>query len=90
MKITKEQAMRLGKKFNIDFKIVPFNEFLVGLNIETEHLNIAKSLQMIAKITIAHLQEDPRYYFYLEKLENKRKKYWSNKEIPKIFLSKIK
>jgi len=49
--------------------------------------NITKNnLDMTAKIAIAHLIEDPRYYYYLKMMETKRDKYWSNKNKPNIFL----
>ena len=85
-KITKSQALRLGKKFDINFDIVPFDEFLIGLNIEQEHKNITKNkLETTALIAIAHLEEDPRYYHYLEMLEDKRKKYWKKHVKPSIY-----
>lgn len=92
MKITKKQAERLGKKFKINFDIISFDEWIIGLNIELEHgtkfkiSNITNNgLDITAKIAIAHLIEDPRYYHYLSKLEAKREKYWLNHKKPDIF-----
>jgi hypothetical protein len=93
-KITKKVAKQLGEKYNIDFKVVPFNEYLIGLNNELEHgtkfgkmTNISNdNLDITAKIVLAHLLEDPRYYYYLEKMEIKREKYWSIHKKPSIFI----
>jgi hypothetical protein len=86
MYITVKQARIIGDLFNINFKIVNLKEWHSGLNIELEHKDVTKSnLIKTAKIAIAHLKEDPKYYFYLKKLEEKRKKHW-NKKVPNIFL----
>lgn len=94
MKITKKDSKRLGEKYNINFKIVPFDEWYSGLNIELEHgKNISKltnitndDLDLTAKIAIAHLIEDNRYYFYLKKMEDKREKYWKTHKKISIFM----
>ena len=93
MKINKQKALQLAKDFNINLNIVPFDEWQEGLNIELEHgkqvsklTNLTNAnLQITAKIAIAHLIEDPRYYKYLIQMEKKREKYWLNKIKPKIF-----
>ncbi len=95
MIITKKQASYLGKYFHINYKIIPFNEWLNGLNIELKHgskfgkiSNVSKNdLFITSKIVIAHLLEDPRYYYFLKKMEEKREKYWKNKTKPNIFIS---
>ncbi len=93
MKISKQQASQLGKYFHINFKIIPFNEWANGLNIELEHgskfgriTNVSKNnLFITTKIVIAHLLEDPRYYYFLKKSEERRERYWKNKTKPNIF-----
>ena len=93
MKITKIIANNLAKEFNINLKIVPFDEWLDGLNIELEHgkkvskiTNITNDdVNLTARIVISHLQEDPRYYKYLKAMEQKREKYWATKNKPNIF-----
>ncbi|MFM2393764.1 MAG: hypothetical protein RLZZ546_1746 [Bacteroidota bacterium] len=93
MYIRKNQAERLGLKYNINLEVVPFEEWHDGLNIELEHgkkhgsiTNITNdSLGDTAKIVIAHLIEDPRYYYFLKKQEIKREKYWSKRMKPHIF-----
>jgi hypothetical protein len=93
MKITKKIAKDLAKYFNLNLDIVPLDEWQEGLNIELEHgKKISKmtnltnnNLKITAKIALAHLIEDPRYYKYLVLMEQKREKYWENKIKPNIF-----
>jgi len=93
MYIKKSQAERLGKRFNINFDVVPFDEWHHGLNVELEHgsrfgslTNVTHdALKETARIVIAHLIEDPRYYYFLKKMEEKRDKYWSSRTKPDIF-----
>lgn len=93
MKITKKIAKDLAKHFNLNLNIVPLDEWLNGLTIELEHgtkisnlTNITNNdLYITAKIALAHLIEDPRYYKYLVLMEQKREKYWENKIKPNIF-----
>lgn len=94
-KISEARALKLGKLYNINFNVVPFDEWLTGLNIETEHLSTIKALlkkldkntfyHSIANITIDHLKEDHRYYNFLKKQEQKREKYYENHHHKNIF-----
>ena len=94
MRITNKNALKWGDYFDIDFNVVSFNEWKDGLKIELEHgkkygnvTNVTNdSLKKTAKIAIAHLIEDPKYYYYLVKLENKRKEYWLKNKKPSIFI----
>lgn len=86
MIITEKEAKILGSKFQINYKIVPFNQWLLGLNIELEHgtqnpkTNVTNDNKIkTAKIAIAHLEEIPDYYKRLKSLENRGNKYWKNK-----------
>jgi hypothetical protein len=93
MKINKQISKKLAKEFNLNLDIVPIEEWHNGLNIEFEHgskvsklTNITNNdIYMTAKIALAHLIEDPRYYKYLVQMEKKREKYWENKNKPNIF-----
>lgn len=93
MRITKAIGLKLANKYNVDLDVVPFEEFLMGLKIELEHGNRVSALtnitfndlDMTCKIALAHLKEDPRYYYHLAKLESRREKYWSTKKKPNIF-----
>lgn len=93
MKITKPIALKLAKEFNLNLDIVPLDEWKDGLNIELEHgKKISKmtnltnnNLKITAKIALAHLIEDPRYYKFLIQMEQKREKYWEKRNKPIIF-----
>lgn len=41
-KITKVEALMLGKKHKINFDVIDFSEWHAGLNIELEHQNLTK------------------------------------------------
>jgi len=83
MYISKSQAIKLGHYFNINFDIIPFDEWVHGLNVELEHGN--HGLKNTAKIAIVHLIEDPRYYYFLKKQEDAREHYWKSRVKPSIF-----
>lgn len=93
MKITNTIAKKLATDFNLNLNVVPFDEWKDGLNIELEHgkkinkiTNITNNnLKMTAKIALAHLIEDPRYYKFLIQMEKKRELYWSTRNKPNIF-----
>jgi hypothetical protein len=92
-KITKAKAIKLGQLFKINFKIVPFKEFLFGLNVELEHGKINKrtnvsnnNLLITTKIALAHLEEDPRYYYHLKKMEMQSEKYYKMHKKPNIYI----
>jgi hypothetical protein len=93
MKITKTLAKKLAKEFNLNLDIVPIEEWIDGLKIELEHgkkvsklTNITNDdIYLTAKIALAHLIEDPRYYKYLVEMETKRENYWKKKNKPNIF-----
>ncbi len=94
MRINKELAKKIGDKLKINYEVVPFEEWHYALNVELEHgsrlgqmVNITKDDPLkTAKIALAHLIEDPRYYKFLKSMETKREKYWENKTKPDIFL----
>jgi len=91
---TKSDAISFAKKYKIDLSVVPITEFHIGLNIEREHSGTISKLtdivghnrDLICRIALAHLQEDPRYYYFLHKQEVRRDKYWKNHKKPSIFL----
>lgn len=92
--ISKLNANKLAKKYKINLDIIPFDEWKFGLEVELEHgkkiskiTNITHdNLDLTAKIAIAHLIEDPRYYKYLQQVETKREKYWEKRNKPSIFI----
>ncbi len=78
MKISKEDARKLADKYNINLNVVPFEEWLDGLNIELEHTcytNKKDFVKGLVKIVLSHLEEDNRYYFFLTRIEKMRSKY---------------
>lgn len=93
MKINRKNAIKLSSIFNIDHDVVPFIEWKKAIEIELEHgkkfgkiTNITNNdLFKTSQIAIAHLLEDPRYYYYLEEMEKKRKKHWKKYKKPSIF-----
>lgn len=85
--ITKKEAYDIGRLYNINFKVVPLREFYLGLNIELEHINVIKDdLDVLLRIVIAHLEEDPRYYYFLDIQEKKREKYYKKHVKPRVLL----
>lgn len=67
--IDEKDAIFIAKKLGVKFDKFPFNDFLIGLNIELEHgknnleTNVTDNdLEKTAKIALAHLNEFPNYY----------------------------
>jgi hypothetical protein len=91
--INKNEAKKLAKKFNINLDVVNLEQWETALNTELEHgkelgkkTNITNDNNIItAMIAIAHLIEDPQYYYRLVKMENEAKKFWSKNKKPNIF-----
>ena len=86
---TYNDAIEIAKKLNIDFSKFTVDDFLTGLNIESEHglvnpiTNVTNNnLKITAKIALAHLNEFPNYYnkeYGLPALEEKLKQLNQNK-----------
>ena len=82
-------ALKAAKILNINFDKFSLDEFLDGLNIESEHGKIDFStnvtdddLVKTAKIVLAHLNEFPNYYnkeYGLPAFEQKLKEIQKNK-----------
>lgn len=93
MKISKQLANRIGKKYNINFNVIDEDEWHYGLNVELEHgpklgtlTNITKNnIDLTARIAIAHLIEAPDYYRRLRKMEEQMDQYWSIRKKYSIF-----
>ena len=93
MKITKQQALRVGNKLSVNFEAIDVETLQAGINVEMEHGNrrgktnvTNNSILLSAKIALAHLEEFPDYYEALEKMEVKLKKKWKGKRKPFLFL----
>lgn len=71
---SKEDAKALGDSFNVDWSKVDLEEFILGLGVESEHddggkLDVVDSKTDLAKIVLAHLKENPKYYTKLKQVE---------------------
>jgi hypothetical protein len=79
-----KEANQLAKELSIDFNRIPINEFVKGLNVETEHgskyedTNITHDIDILtAKLALAHLRHIPDYYTRLEKMMHEAYRYWA-------------
>ena len=70
---------KLEKTLKIDFKKIPIEEFKMGMKVELEHGKKKKKTNITnndpiktAKIALAHLNEDPKYYKKLNIMEKKK------------------
>lgn len=95
MIVTNANVKNVGKTLSIDFDVINITTFKKGMMVELEHgkkcglTNITNNdLLMTGKIVLAHLFEFPDYYDRLEKMEERAKKYWKNREKPNIILQK--
>lgn len=73
---TDQELRVLGEKVGIDFGVVDFEEFKMGVSEDFEHgsrdpeTNVTNdNPEMTAKIAWAHLKELPDYYSRLRKME---------------------
>lgn len=80
--LTLDMARQIGKYINVDFSKIKVEDLYEGMKIETEHKDLdptpneptsIKDWIMYAKIAHAHLQESPKYYQELGKMEKKLK-----------------
>ena len=73
MRVSKETALRIGKKLKVNFEKIRLNEFKMGIGIELEHKSITRgSLTKSGRIALDHLKEIPDYYTRLKKMERRR------------------
>ncbi len=94
-KFSEAAARKLARKYTIDLDVVPLEEFRIGINIEREHvpylktvLNQSQLVDAVVNIALAHLEEDPRYYKFLNLQEQRRETYWSTRDKPSIYIRK--
>jgi len=85
-KFTKAEAMGIGKKLGINWRVVDIEEFRMGLAVELEHglhdleTNVTDDDELVTgKIALAHLREFPDYYTRLEALEEEAEAYWDKR-----------
>ena len=82
-----EEASAIGDQIEVDWSVIPIDEFRMGLSVELEHgahdpeTDVTKDdLLVTGKIALAHLKEFPDYYTRLAKMELKAEDYWSNRK----------
>jgi len=87
---TTEDAKRIGDALKIDWSEVNLEEFLMGLEAESDHgssdprTNVTNDDEMVmGKIAWAHLNEFPDFYTRHEAMEHEAKAYWAAKGWPK-------
>jgi len=85
MKIfTEQDAEALAKSLDIDLDTIKLEEFVKGLNIETEHgsvheeTNITRDIDILtAKLALAHLRHIPDYYSRLDSMMLEAYAHWT-------------
>jgi 5'(3')-deoxyribonucleotidase len=78
-KFTYVDAINMADVLGIDIKKYDPQEVVAGINVEREHgaqkkLNVISKKSDFLKIALAHLDEDPKYYKKLAKMEKNGKK----------------
>jgi hypothetical protein len=65
------EAKRAAAALKIDFDEVDWDlkAFAHGMNAEREHADVSKDAKVLGKIARSHLEEDPRYYEKLARME---------------------
>jgi len=60
---TQNEALQIAQQLGVDFSKVDKSEFIKGYDVEHEHgETVGNNKEIIAKITLDHLNEDPKYY----------------------------
>jgi hypothetical protein len=86
--VSNAEVRRLVYKYGIDTKIVSLSTLKKAIGVELEHRAlIGHDPEKALIIALAHLQESPRYYQQLSRMEKKEENYWKNKEKPSIFIA---
>jgi hypothetical protein len=83
---TAEEARAIGDRLDIDWGVIPLDEFRMGLAVELEHgardpaTDVTQDDTLVTgKIALAHLNEFPDYYTRLEKMEAEASAFWSTR-----------
>jgi hypothetical protein len=85
--ISVEDARWIGDELGVDWRVVDFDEFRRGMEVELEHgrrnpvTNVTNDdLLMTGKIALAHLAEFPDYYQRLARMEAEAEAYWARRK----------
>jgi hypothetical protein len=85
--VSKADVQRLALKYGVDTKIVSLATLKRAIETELEHRAlIGHDPEKALVIALAHLQESPRYYQLLSRMERKEERYWSSRDKPSIFI----
>lgn len=83
------EAREIGDHLGIDWSEFDVDQYRTGLDVEFEHgrvnpqTNITNDDPILTgKITLAHLNEFPDYYFRLTKMEHDAEEYWEKDKSP--------
>ena len=72
-RFSRAQARAIGDALRVRWAKVDLDEFRRGLHVELEHRDVTHgSLELTAKIALAHLRELPDYYTRLTRMEKHR------------------
>lgn len=64
-----ERARKIGEQIGVDWNVVDPEEFVLGFGEEMEHAEtVGNDEETMARITLDHLTEDPKYYSKLKSL----------------------
>ena len=62
----------MGNRLGINWRKFSLDQFKMGMNVELEHKKVTKgNLGMTGLIALDHLEEDPKYYTKLRKMEGR-------------------
>ena len=64
--VSDAEAQQLADDLKVDLQKIPFEEWKKGVQHEREHADVSTDATEIAKIALAHLKENPKYYSDLE------------------------
>jgi len=79
-RFTTEEAIHIGEKLGINWSKFDVEQYRMGLDVELEHGKMNQHTNvtnddpiMTGKIALAHLNEFPNYYTWLDKMEREAK-----------------
>lgn len=80
VKITRSYALQLGSELGVDWSLVPMDQFMMGLEVEQEHMRtVDGDMHQVARIALDHIAEYPDYYTRLAKMERDAERYWKGR-----------
>lgn len=90
-KFVEESLSSLAKQHHIDLSKYDMGQIEKGMKVEMEHKNVTSGNKSeTLKIVIAHLDEDPKYYDKLDKVEKMNEKHLDTPEEHDMFDQQVK